>query len=291
MRWKWTFLSAFCLGFLGMKAQDPYAPQERMRFATVSLATGHLEEAWEESRQLLQIHSSFSPKADSLHYIAARAAYSLHLRDSALAHFASISDTAQPLVRWAHAALAGAAFHQGDTLALQHRIHLLRSQQDRFADYGALLQMAELLHDADTSQYRVMKQETPVRELYVRQALKGMDKCVAEFGQHKPKRPAVAGILSAALPGAGKAYLGRWGAGGVSLLGHAALGVQVWEGYRHGGVRSPQFIVMGSLLVLSYGANIYGTIIQTKAYNVKLVTDLRQGVGLEVDLAFDRLLR
>jgi hypothetical protein len=75
----------------------------------------------------------------------------------------------------------------------------------------------------------------------------------------------------------------------MTLLGMGALGVQAWEGYRKGGIKSPQFIAFSGLFALFYTGNIVGSVTQTKSYNVQLVSDFRKTVGLQVDLCFERL--
>ena len=72
-------------------------------------------------------------------------------------------------------------------------------------------------------------------------------------------------------------------------VGMGGLGVQAWEGYRKDGVKSPQFIVFSGLFAVFYASNIYGSVTQAKAYNVQLVTDFKQTVGIQVNLSFDRL--
>jgi hypothetical protein len=275
----------------GLRAQNPYAAAERMRFARLSLEMGEASTTLLEAEQLLALPQDSLLNTDSLHFIAARAAYQLHLRDSAMLHFSLISPEAGSIRRWADASLGWKAFHLRDSVDLQGHLSALREENDRMTDFGSLIEMAEALHRLDTVSYRNLRSERNVRDLYVRQALNQMDAQVLDYAEHKPKKPAVAGLLSAAVPGAGKCYIGQWGAGAITLLSHAAIGVQAWEGYHRDGFRSPQFIAMSSLLLLSYSVNIYGTVIQTKRYNVTLVSDFQRGVGVEVDLAFDRLLR
>jgi hypothetical protein len=74
------------------------------------------------------------------------------------------------------------------------------------------------------------------------------------------KSPALAGLYSAAIPGAGKLYAGKKRQALNMFILNAALGLQAWESYHKAGVNSARFIVFGGLFSVMYISNIYGSI-------------------------------
>jgi hypothetical protein len=75
------------------------------------------------------------------------------------------------------------------------------------------------------------------------------------------KKPAVAGLLSAVIPGAGKFYAGRKGNGIFTLLISTLLGLQTYEAYQKDGPSSARFIIYGSLFTIFHVANIWGSVL------------------------------
>jgi tetratricopeptide (TPR) repeat protein len=88
-----------------------------------------------------------------------------------------------------------------------------------------------------------------------------------DINAHKTKSPALAGILSALVPGAGKIYAGKTGQGIGTLITNVILGLQAWEGYRKDGVNSARFIAFGSIFTIFYVGNIWGSVFTVKLAN------------------------
>ena len=82
----------------------------------------------------------------------------------------------------------------------------------------------------------------------------------------KKKSPFVAGLLSAIVPGLGRAYAGKAKQGLGSFLPVVVLGALTYEGYANGGVTDARFIVFGSLFTIFELGNIWGS-----AMSVKLI--------------------
>lgn len=290
-------MKQFCIGFCILLtcgwicspaySQDYYHPRMRASFAWASYLSGKYNTALTESELLL----GSGVNSDSLHYLAARSLLQLNRLDDALVHFRALPADTGSFYRMGLAAEGLSAFHRKAAASVDSLAAALSLTRDRYRDYGNLLRLSMLLQQTDTTGYKTLKSQISIRDVYVRHALIGLDGEVEKLGGQKHRSAAKAGVLSAIVPGTGKMYLGRWGPGLVTLAGSAALGLQAWEGYHKGGVNDVQFITFSSLFVLSYAANIYSSVIQTKAYNVQIVTDFRQGVALQVDLAFDRLFR
>lgn len=99
---------------------------------------------------------------------------------------------------------------------------------------------------------------------------------------YKSKSPFLAGIYSAALPGAGKFYAGKKRQGVAAFLPVMSLAAVAFEAYRKGGVRSARFIGFGSLFTVFYVGNIWGSVLSVKikekefyrAYDNKILFDL-----------------
>jgi len=85
-----------------------------------------------------------------------------------------------------------------------------------------------------------------------------------ELRNHKRKHPWLAGVMSAAIPGLGKAYLGKPGHGLSSLTSFIAFGIQAYEGYRRQGAKSPHLYIFGAAATAVYIANIWGSVLMVK---------------------------
>ncbi len=83
----------------------------------------------------------------------------------------------------------------------------------------------------------------------------------------RSKRPGVAALASALVPGAGKIYAGRLGEGVAAFLTVGALGAITAEnGIRHG-VRDWRTVAAGSLCAFFYVGNIYGSYLSVSIEN------------------------
>jgi TM2 domain-containing membrane protein YozV len=81
---------------------------------------------------------------------------------------------------------------------------------------------------------------------------------------HRPKSPVLAGIMSGIIPGSGKIYAGKTGAGIASFIGTAGFGFIAWENYRKLGISHAKTIIFGSIFAFNYVSNIYGSVISVK---------------------------
>ncbi len=82
----------------------------------------------------------------------------------------------------------------------------------------------------------------------------------------KRKSPALAGILSAILPGSGKAYANRWKDGLISFVMTATTGFVAVRGFN----RSNQSVypwIMGTFFTVYYTGNIYGSVQAANKFN------------------------
>lgn len=74
------------------------------------------------------------------------------------------------------------------------------------------------------------------------------------------KSPVLAGLYSAAIPGAGKLYAGKKRQALNMLIMNVGLGLQAYESYSKAGISSARFIVFGGLFSVFYVSNIYGAV-------------------------------
>ncbi|HAX96598.1 MAG TPA: hypothetical protein DCY35_08790, partial [Prolixibacteraceae bacterium] len=87
------------------------------------------------------------------------------------------------------------------------------------------------------------------------------------YDLEKRKSPALAALMSAVIPGSGKAYSERWGDAVISLL---FVGSNAWASYRafnKKGVKSVNGWIFGTLAFSFYSSNIWGSAQAAKSYN------------------------
>lgn len=94
---------------------------------------------------------------------------------------------------------------------------------------------------------------------------------VAALGQitkdletHRSKSPLLAGVMSGILPGSGKIYVGKTGAGIASMIATVGFGLITWENYRKLGIGNVKTIFFGSIFAANYVSNIYGSVISVR---------------------------
>ncbi|MBN2636966.1 MAG: hypothetical protein JXR61_11905 [Prolixibacteraceae bacterium] len=85
-----------------------------------------------------------------------------------------------------------------------------------------------------------------------------------EHQNHRSKSPALAGIMSAIIPGSGKIYAGKTGSGIASFLGTVSFGLIAWENYNKAGITNAKTIIFGTIFAVNYVSNIYGSVVSVK---------------------------
>ena len=85
----------------------------------------------------------------------------------------------------------------------------------------------------------------------------------------KLKHTGVAAILSMVVPGLGKAYVGEWKDGLISLMFVGASAFQAYRGFNENGVKSVSAWIFSSVTAGFYFGNIYGSVKSVKRYNNK----------------------
>jgi len=93
----------------------------------------------------------------------------------------------------------------------------------------------------------------------------------------------IAGLLSTALPGTGKIYVGRYEDGFFSLM---TIGLYCWQaanGFNRNGKHSVKGWAYGTLGAIFYLGNIYGSAVAAKLHNEKIEENFLHNLDLELN--------
>ncbi|WP_394996259.1 tetratricopeptide repeat protein [Emticicia sp.] len=85
----------------------------------------------------------------------------------------------------------------------------------------------------------------------------------------KKKNPALAGLMSAIFPGAGRFYAKDWKDGLVSMFFVGTMVFQSYRGFHQSGVKSTRGWIYGGVALGFHLGNIYGSVVSAKGYNKK----------------------
>jgi hypothetical protein len=97
---------------------------------------------------------------------------------------------------------------------------------------------------------------------------------ILEKETHK-KSPALAALMSAVVPGTGKAYSNNWKDGLVSLFFTAGMAFQSYRNFNKFGTNNHRGWIYGGIGLGFYLGNIYGSVKSTKDYNRKNINVLQ----------------
>lgn len=182
----------------------------------------------ESSSALLKV-SSTSPFYLKSRYFAAYNLTYLEKTDSATRIYCNIPDSNSVLYELKQFQLAGIA--------------LLKRDYKSFTG---------LQQSFTYKSYAVAGEEKKLGEIY------------SKLSAYHPKSPWVAGALSAVIPGLGKIYAGKVKQGIGAFLPIASLGLLTYEAFNKGGIKSARFIGYGSVFLIFYTANIWGSAVSVK---------------------------
>lgn len=93
-------------------------------------------------------------------------------------------------------------------------------------------------------------------------------KLTMALDNEKQKSGALAGILSAIVPGSGKAYSKRWGDALISFLFVGANSYSSYVSFKKKGISSTNGWIFGGMAFSFYSANIWGSVKAAKKYNL-----------------------
>ena len=95
------------------------------------------------------------------------------------------------------------------------------------------------------------------------------------------KNPALAGILSALIPGSGKMYVGEWGDGIMGLITSALFAFLSYDNFRAD--HNTRAWIFTSLGAFFYAGNVYGSVAAAQIYNAKIIFDFENGLDLYLE--------
>lgn len=111
-----------------------------------------------------------------------------------------------------------------------------------------------------------------------------LEQCASQARAIRRKSPAIAGTLSALVPGLGKVYAGKWKQGIAAFLPVALLGAQAAENIYKRGWKSPPSLLFTGLFSIFYIGNIWGSSLTVHTQNRQLNHDLDQRILLNIHL-------
>jgi TM2 domain-containing membrane protein YozV len=125
---------------------------------------------------------------------------------------------------------------------------------------------AELLLKNWEKAYQLSQSEIPKTNF----KLAGLASVAGKSVQAKRKSPVFAALLSAIIPGAGKAYCGYWGDAAISFMFSASTTFFAVRGFNKYGTESVYPWIIGGIAASYYSANIYGGATSAKRFNNNL---------------------
>ena len=229
------------------------------------------------------IRISDYPNSDSILYLKGWSHYNLKQLDMAASSFLKVNNNPHTFLKSKFFA-AYCLAHDGNvesanriltTLALTEPLMSeLRSTQ--LAGYSLLqgdLDSFEHYSSSFTnSYYAFAENQATLNSIY------------SDIVTFKKKSPLLAGILSAVVPGAGKAYAGKYGSGVSNFFTVGILGAITYESYAKGGISNPKTIIFASLFSIAYSACIYGSIYSVKAYRDEFKQQVDQRILFHIHI-------
>jgi hypothetical protein len=278
MRLRWIIS---CLLFnLAVFCQIPDNPDFRF--------INHLTENNKNREALYLLSQPLSFSSDTLNYLMGMNYYLLKRTDSAALYLAAVSPgssfhtkarffTAVNLLyskRYSEALTGFSTFHEDTLLKYQQLIALVEA--------GSYLLLRDYSHFDSVSagfsynDYRYANEQARLIELK------------KEAFRLKKKSPFLAGALSALVPGLGKFYAGKRGAGTAAFAINALLAASTLEMYYRSdqNLTSPQVIAFGTLFSFFYAGNIAGSVFsvkqQIKSVNGRINNETLAGIHRSV---------
>jgi TM2 domain-containing membrane protein YozV len=92
------------------------------------------------------------------------------------------------------------------------------------------------------------------------------------------KSPAIAGVISAIIPGSGKMYVGEWGDGITALLVTSLFAFLAYDNFRAD--HTTRAWIFSGLGAFFYAGNIYGSIASAQIFNARIDFEFNDGLRL-----------
>ncbi|MBI3501541.1 MAG: hypothetical protein HY063_07085 [Bacteroidetes bacterium] len=118
----------------------------------------------------------------------------------------------------------------------------------------------------------------------------------SQLKKMKKKSPALAGMMSAIIPGSGKFYAGYKGQALASLMMVGILGISTAESYyrpfersEKKGYKNAEFITLGSLFTIFYIGNIWGSTLSVKLAREHAVREINDQILFDMHIPIRRI--
>ncbi|MDD4644528.1 MAG: hypothetical protein PHY99_00905 [Bacteroidales bacterium] len=147
------------------------------------------------------------------------------------------------------------------------------------------------LLERDLPGYEKIRDDVPSTYYAWGKALEKLDVYAGQIRTDKQKSPALAGALSAVVPGLGKIYTGQTGSGVSAFLICGALGALSVENGMRDGWSHWSTLVFSGLFALFYAGNIYGSMISAKEVRDYHHEDMDQHILLDMHLPLREFYR
>jgi TM2 domain-containing membrane protein YozV len=95
------------------------------------------------------------------------------------------------------------------------------------------------------------------------------------------KSPALAGILSAVIPGSGKMYVGEWGDGITALLVTGLFAFLAYDNFQAD--HTTRAWIFTGLGAFFYAGNIYGSVASAQIFNARIDFEFNDGLNLFIE--------
>jgi len=244
---------------------DYSSPERVLQFAEYLSHEGDYARAAGEYERYAILAGS---QNDSLLFRIGRCYRLANIPDRARHYFNRIVVSAFPLAESAAYEIASSWYDQRD---YQRSLdYISQTHVQHLKDEFRALEVKNHLLLRDFSRARAVAASVPNRT--------ALDDSALATVRLRYRSPAVAGLLSAILPGAGKAYSGRWADGAFSLMVVGLSAWQAYDGFRHDGSRSVKGWVYCSLSVGFHLGNVWGSLVAAKQHNRQQEDKLLQGL-------------
>ncbi len=95
------------------------------------------------------------------------------------------------------------------------------------------------------------------------------------------KNPALAGIISAVIPGSGKMYVGEWGDGIMALITTGLFAFLAYDNFKAD--HTTKAWIFTGLGAFFYAGNVYGSVAAAQIYNAKIAFEFEDGLNLYLE--------
>lgn len=203
------------------------------------------------------------PQRDSVDYLQGWSAYSAKSLDVASVHLLAVSERSPFYLK--------SQYFGAYCLAFQYRLDTAQVVLGRLAVADSSLSELRSFELAGVAllqrrydQYAQHRQAFRFASYALSEEEKRFDQYDQQLKSQPRRSPVLAGLMSAVVPGAGKAYAGKLRQGVAAFLPVMTLGLLALEGYRKDGPQSLRFLGFGSLFTLFYVGNIWGSTLAVK---------------------------